>query len=1017
MEENTIYFGDAPVKSNPSPVEGGYVLFKGETFYKISNYDKMSPFLMNIVSDSDHWMFISSNGALTAGRKNPDHALFPYCTDDKIHDSQETAGSKTVVLVTSAGKTYLWEPFRTSFQGVYLIQRNIYKNVLGNKLYFEEINRDLELTFRYGWQNSEKLGFVRSAYILNDGSKSAVINILDGVQNILPYGIEERFQNELSTLGDGYKRNELLPDTGLGIYSLSSIPTDKAEPSEALKATTVWSTGLGSNEKLLCSRQLDTFRSGLPVESETDVRAARGAYFLKSGFKLSPGEEQAWYLVAEIEQDVSDVRLLTRLLKSKADKKRLIEEDIKKGSENLKKIAASADGLQLTADELSTSRHISNVLFNLMRGGIFDNNYKIAKADYISFLKTANRSILDEFGDFLKSLPEQIQYYELLSLVSDLKAPRLEKLSYEYLPLTFGRRHGDPSRPWNRFSIEIKNSAGEKILNYQGNWRDVFQNWEALALSFPEYVEGMICKFVNASTRDGYNPYRVMRDGFEWETVDPAVPWSHIGYWGDHQVIYFLKLLELSRSYHPEKLEILLTKDIFAYADVPYRIKSYHDLLKDPHNTIDFDFELNDVIKKRVQDIGTDGKFVRDRNNRIYFVNLIEKILVMVLTKLSNFIPEAGIWMTTQRPEWNDANNALVGYGVSMVTLYYLRRFLVFATSLLQELKTEQIKLSVEIVTMFHQILMTLQDNQAVLNGPITDKQRKAILDKLGQAHSDYRSHIYLKGFSEEKSNVSIGEILGFFNITLKYLEHSIRANRRDDNLYHAYNLMKVKDEKEISVRHLYEMLEGQVAVLSSGYLSPQESLTILNALRKSKLYREDQDSYILYPDRQLPRFIEKNNIGLVQSELLKTMVANGDRQIVVEDVAGELHFNGEIRNARILADILQKLKNSRYRDLVEKESKLVTDIYESVFDHQSFTGRSGTFYKYEGLGCIYWHMVSKLLLAVQETCFTAKKSGAGEDTLKQLRTHYFQIQEGIGVKKSPELYGAFPTDPYSSRA
>ena len=34
--------------------------------------------------------------------------------------------------------------------------------------------------------------------------------------------------------------------------------------------------------------------------------------------------------------------------------------------------------------------------------------------------------------------------------------------------------------------------------------------------------------------------------------------------------------------------------------------------------------------------------------------------------------------MNTQRPEWNDANNALVGNGVSMVTFYYLRRFLVY---------------------------------------------------------------------------------------------------------------------------------------------------------------------------------------------------------------------------------------------------------------------------------------------------------------------------------------------------
>ena len=44
-------------------------------------------------------MFISSTGGLTAGRKNSDFALFPYYTDDKITESAETTGSKTVILV------------------------------------------------------------------------------------------------------------------------------------------------------------------------------------------------------------------------------------------------------------------------------------------------------------------------------------------------------------------------------------------------------------------------------------------------------------------------------------------------------------------------------------------------------------------------------------------------------------------------------------------------------------------------------------------------------------------------------------------------------------------------------------------------------------------------------------------------------------------------------------------------------------------------------------------------------
>ncbi|MCB0841219.1 MAG: hypothetical protein KDD99_31335, partial [Bacteroidetes bacterium] len=78
------------------------------------------------------------------------------------------------------------------------------------------------------------------------------------------------------------------------------------------------------------------------------------------------------------------------------------------------------------------------------------------------------------------------------------------------------------------------------------------------------------------------------------------------------------------------------------------------------------------------------------------------------------------------------------------------------------------------------------------------------------------------------------------------------------------------------------------------------------------------------------------------------------------------------------------------------------------------FTGRSGTFYGYEGLGSIYWHMVSKLLLAVCDTYYRAVKEGADEESLGRLVEHYYDIRAGIGHNKSPDLYGAFPTDPYS---
>ena len=58
--------------------------------------------------------------------------------------------------------------------------------------------------------------------------------------------------------------------------------------------------------------------------------------------------------------------------------------------------------------------------------------------------------------------------------------------------------------------------------------------------------------------------------------------------------------------------------------------------------------------------------------------------------------------------------------------------------------------------------------------------------------------------------------------------------------------------------------------------------------------------------------------------------------------------------------------------------------------------------------------MVSKLLLAVQESCLKAINEGENEIMIGSLLEHFYEINEGIGVHKSPELYGAFPTDPYS---
>ena len=987
-------------------------------YYKISDSDALRPFFMSIVSDSDHWMFISSNGGLSAGRKNADYALFPYYTDDKITESAEITGSKSIFLAHHGGAQHTWEPFSSRYEGIHRISRNLYKHIFGNKIIFEEINHDLQLSFQVEWNSSDQFGFVKKSRLINNAPNEVSIALLDGLQNILPCGVPSSLQNTASNLVDAYKRSELDAATGLGVYALSAIIVDKAEPSEALKANVVWSIGLENPTCLLSSLQLGAFRKGIPLRQEDDVKAEKGAYFLHKKIALPPHAEKEWMIVANVNQSHAAVARLQALLKEEKGLSRLVEDDIAAGTKRLLALNAAADGLQLSADHRRDTRHFSNVLFNIMRGGIFDRNYQIEKWDFSRYLPRANKAVFEKAKPVVDKLPDVFSFFDLKKIARQSGDAHFTRLCIEYMPLKFSRRHGDPSRPWNWFSINTRSEKdGSKILDYQGNWRDIFQNWEALAHSYPAFVESMVYKFLNATTFDGYNPYRVTKDGFDWETIEPDNPWSYIGYWGDHQIIYLLKFLEFMEDHEPGQMESLFDKECFVYANVPYKIKSYEDTLQNPKDTIEFDHELDKKIHALKERSGADGALLRDKNGDIYTVTFVEKILATVLAKLSNFIPEGGIWMNTQRPEWNDANNALVGNGVSVVTLCYLRRFLSFFKKILAASDVKNARVSTELLDFLNGVSQTLNRHGHLLAGKINDTDRKRILDGLGKAGSAYRTQIYAKPFSGSKQTVSLEEIAQFFDLGLRYLEHTIDANKRPDNMYHAYNLMTVDSEDAVSISYLSEMLEGQVAVLSSKYLSAREVLMLLDSLKQSKLFRPDQYSYLLYPDRDLPGFLEKNNVpgeAVEQSALLTQLIADGNADIIEKDIAGVCHFNSNFKNANDLNAALNELSGTKYAPLVEADKNRVLQVFEDIFNHKAFTGRSGTFFGYEGLGSIYWHMVSKLQLAVLECCQKAVDERESPEVVGRLLEHYYEISEGIGVHKSPSLYGAFPTDPYS---
>ena len=1002
--------------NNSDAISGEFIDIQGERFYLIRNVDKMAPFFISLVSASDHWLYISSNGGLTAGRVSPETALFPYVTVDKIHESSAHTGSKTLVRASIDDIEHEWEPFNMEHDGRYHINRHLYKNELGNKLYFEEINHDLRLVFRYNWMTSDQYGFVRKCELENFSEKPVKIDMVDGLQNILAAGTPRFIQTNSSNLIDAYKWTELDEQTGIAYFTLYSGITDRPEPHESLKANTVFCLGLAGHKVLICSEQLDHFRLGEPLQQEVNKRGIRGAYLIHHGFELEPKALQSWQFVANIEQTQAKVVKLRRSLSDPEEVSRNLAISIEQGSQELSRIMASADGFQATAEENVSLHHYANVLFNTLRGGIFYDQYNVSSKDFTAVVAHFNVAVFQRHQKMLAELPEQLEFSDLLLQVREQSDKRLESLCYEYLPITFGRRHGDPSRPWNEFAIKLKDENGNPLLSYQGNWRDIFQNWEALAMSFPDFIESIIAKFVNASTVDGYNPYRITSEGIDWEIEDPEDPWSFIGYWGDHQIIYLLKLLEHSHNFHPQRLGDLLNRSIFCYANVPYRIHSFDSLIEYPKNTVTYDQKLADIIEQRVTNMGADGKLLLDSEGSVYQVNLLEKLLVPLLSKLANLVIDGGIWLNTQRPEWNDANNALVGQGLSMVTLYYLRRYISFLQNLLAG-NQNMVALSTEVAIWLDETVYTLAVVQPLLerNKDLTAAQRLVALTKLGQAASRYRETIYQQQFFSGKSTRSMLSINQLLADALATIDHTISKNQRADNLFHAYNLVEFQSS-ELEIKTLYPMLEGQVAALSSGAVSPQQAVEVLQALFSSDLYRSDQHSFMLYPDRQLPGFLDKNLIAgdaIIAIPILQRMLDENNQIILLQDVDDNFRFNADIINRTELDFRLDSLF-SRYGEEIKSARHSIRDLYENTFNHQEFTGRSGGMFGFEGLGCIYWHMVSKLLLANQEQFFCAVDQGADHKLCSQLGHYYYQVRKGIGFNKSPQEYGAFPTDPYS---
>ena len=991
-----------------------WVVDYGREYVVIENLETFDPFFLNIVTAEDQWLYCSSHGSLSAGRQSPDRALFPYYTIDKIIDNWNTTGPWTAVVTDGQ----LWNPFRPSIALLTPTRRRLMKSILGDEVVFDELHEKLELRLTYRWQFSNRFGFVRKVRLWNEGTSRRDLRLIDGLDSILPSGVDSRMQLHYSCLADAYKVSELDCEGALMTHRLAAGITDEPIPLESLLATTVWANGLGKGPTFMDRRTAEKFLRGDSSTPDRRIRAKRGAMFLGRELSLAPGEKVEWVMVAEIDQSQAGIGTLLRRLSDPENLLEEVEEDIRAGKSRLRDIVAAADGIQLTADRDTALYHYNNTLSNILRGGTPENGYILDRDQFIAYLDVHNIPLRKTHASWLGDLPDEMLREDLLSRVEGTGDVDLLRLTEEYLPLILSRRHGDPSRPWNQFNIRMRDESGKPIHYFEGNWRDIFQNWEALALSFPDFLGGFISKFLNASTIDGFNPYRITSKGVDWEVPIEDDPWASIGYWGDHQIVYLLKLLELENKVHPNYLADRLNSLSYTFADVPYRLGGWGQTLADPRDTVEFDGDLHARLLKLKEEIGADGLLLRNGNDEPVRASLAEKLLLPAAVKIANLVPGGGIWMNTQRPEWNDANNALAGCGLSLVTAAYLYRYLGFVEEIISKHSGSNLLISPALGDFLEIMNDLLATPLWQTEEQPTGSERFKMVKTAGLAIERYRTEVY-NGGALDPVPTERNTLLSFLHNSRRALEATLRQNRRSDGLWHSYNTLLVgRSDETMEIGRLSVMLEGQVSVLSAGVLNPEEALDLLETLPDSDLRSERHSTYLLYPDKETPGFLETNRMDserVREISALATMADQGDTRIVIPDPDCGFRFHPSLTNGYALTSRINEIASEgEFASALTTDRQQIEALYESVFNHHSFTGRSGTMFGYEGLGCVYWHMVSKLMLAAQEVTYQAKLSGSSNEIVRRLTAAYFSIQSGLGYRKSPEQYGAFPAEPYS---
>lgn len=775
------------------------------------------------------WTYYNNRGqgVCSFGAKDRDHAMMEFCPAHVAYQNNARTGFRTFAKVNG------------EYRELFTHHVDMHIGTAELMICQEDQGLKAEVTY-YGLPGERVAGLVRMLTVTNTTQEPMDLELLDGMSAVVCYGIDQDTVKQFTQLAKAWMQSQFGSE-GATYFGLRASMADTAcvtqvegvnfayaldEQGTVLRPLVQPSLVFGQSTGLECAQTFQQVGLKELCEKKQVTTNQFPCCFMPCVKTLAPGQSVQVYTVYGQAARSAEVTKLVETVDGVDWFLRHYEQAVALGEEISKEVQVH------TAHPVFDAYCRQTYVDNLLRGGT---------------------------PMFFQADGRKVPFY------------------------LYSRKHGDPEREYNFFSV-----GDEFYAQGNGNFRDVNQNRRCDVLFHPDLEDTNIRMFYELLQTDGYNPLVIKAstlrldeavrrelaaqlpqhcqeeanailegdftpgklsmavqtwgledgDSFVSKCVvsagsDPNADFGE-GYWCDHWT-YNLDLIESYLAVYPDRKGELL------FGDANYRWYASHAyVLPREERYVMSDNGLRQyksVDEEKAQT--SDGKWLVDGNGRQVTGTLAEKLVLMSTIKSATLDSQGmGVEMEGGKPGWYDALNGLPGlFGSSMSETCELERMLRFTIQVLEE-QGGEISLMIELVKLLDGVYAAAQEKDAWKRW-----------NQMSLVREGYRASM-VPTVSGQREVVSVHDVADKLKVFLAMVEEGIsKAEVYGNGLIPTYFRFEATgvDEKGLptglEVYPLPYFLEGPVRRLKT-QMSREEKEALAQKVKSSDLYDQKLEMY-----------------------------------------------------------------------------------------------------------------------------------------------------------------------------